>query len=137
MYDYNQIKKNIINSNKLVYWFNSNYDLLLVKNNKSQSNKLIKQIKYNGNLIRLSISFHTGTKKGQGGPIAVHITQYEKNNLNIIKILELPNGIIWFNKNFLERLGWNEKYLYVILKKLKNKNLNFDFKIITFESLIN
>lgn len=136
--NYDEIKNSIKKSGKLIYWFNSNNKLLVVDSSKSLSKKKITKIKYDGLLYRLSITFHTGTKIGQGGQLSIICRLFHLKNNKLIKIdndgeplsdnnLKNKNGVIWFEKRWLERRGkWNDKWLEMIIKKLCS---NFQFKI--------
>lgn len=127
--DYNTIRNNINHSEHLVYWYDKDGHLLLVDNDKKSSKIKIKKINYNGILYRLNISFHTGTRYGQGGPLAVNCRIFNKENKTITKIKGNKNGVIWFDKKWLENMNWKQKYLDIIIKKLKNK---LEFKIAVY-----
>ena len=124
--EYKDIKKSIKDSDRLVFWYDNNSNLLLVDKDKNISKNKIKKINYNGFLYRLNLSFHHGDKYGQGGPLAVHTMIFNKDNKELKKIASNKNGVIWFDKKWLEDMNWREKYLDIIIKKLKG---SFEFKI--------
>lgn len=142
MLDYDEIKNSIKESGKLIYWFDSNNKLLVTDSSKTSSKKKVSKIKYNGILYRLSITFHTGKKIGQGGQLSVTCRLFYLKDNKLIKInndsesvdlsanknnLKNKNGVIWFEKKWLERKGvWNDKWLEMIIKKLGS---GFEFKI--------
>lgn len=126
MFDYNNIKANIKNSNKLIYWYDKKGNLLLTDLKKKESKDKIKKINYDGLLYRLNITFHNESNYGQGGPLAVNCNVFSKKDQNISKIVNNKNGIIYFEKDWLERKNWNEKWLDIIAKKLAGK---FEFKL--------
>ena len=128
MSEYDEIKNLIKESGRLIYWFDSNNKLLVVDSSKTSSKHKIIKKKYEGLLYRLSITFHTGTKVGQGGPLSISCRVFYLKDNNITKSTEKnKEGTIWFEKKWLERKGeWNEKWLEMIVKKLRSK---FEFKI--------
>ena len=133
---YDKIRDTIKESGKLIYWYDSNGKLLVTDSSKSASRKKLLKTKYEGNLFRLSITFHTGKKVGQGGPIAVHCRTFnlEKNDSvkTIVKVPGYKNGIVWFDKKWLEvEREWDETWLKIIVKKLMG-NLKFGIAITTF-----
>jgi hypothetical protein len=116
---YDNIKNSIKESGKLIYWYDANGQLLVVDSSKSSSRKKLLKTKYKGNLFRLSITFHTGDHIGQGGPLAVHCRTFKIDDSKIIKISGNKNGIVWFNKEWLEtRRVWSDNWLKIIIKKL-------------------
>jgi len=125
-FDYNNIKNEIKNSGKLIYWYNEDGHLILNDSKKKESKNKIKKINYNGILYRLNITFHRGDKYGQGGPLAVKCKLFNKEHKTITKIDNNKNGIIYFEKDWLERKNWNKKWLDIIVKKLNGK---FEFKL--------
>jgi hypothetical protein len=136
MLDYQTQIKPEIKKNPAIYWYNNNGKLLLSGNSKSQTKEKIKKIKYEGLLYRLHITFHTGTKGGQGGPVAVRVAVFDKKNKQVKRTYEgdnyQKNGVVWFDKNMLEIRGWNNKYLDLIIYKLKNNKLKFKGGIVMF-----
>lgn len=129
---YDKIRDSIKESGKLIYWYDSNGKLLVTDSSKSSSRKKLLKTKYSGDLFRLSITFHTGKKIGQGGPIAVHCRTFKIEDSKIVKISGYKNGIVWFDKKWLEvEREWDESWLSIIVKKLKG-NLKFGIAITTF-----
>jgi hypothetical protein len=136
MYNYKDIKNNVKNSQKLVYWFNE-HDLLIVGQNKIQTKEYIKKLSYNGLLYRFNISFHTGNKIDQGGVIALNIQLYNKIGNTLEKITNnKKNGIIWFDKYTLEVSGWRENKIISIYNIIKQPSFKFSFGITTVKKLI-
>jgi hypothetical protein len=134
--DFNELKQEIKESGNIIYWYDKNGKILLVDTNKSSSKKKINKLDYNGMLYRLVITFHSGTKYGQGGVLAVNCRTFNKETSNkITKVKGYKNGIIWFTREWLERRGWNEKYLMIIVKKLIG-SLEFKISINLFQDLI-
>jgi hypothetical protein len=136
MLDYQTQIKPEIKKNPAIYWYNNNGKLLLSGNSKSQTKEKIKKIKYEGLLYRLHITFHTGTKGGQGGPVAVRVAVFDKKNKEVKRTYEgdyyQKNGVVWFPKNMLERRGWNDKYLNLIINNLKDNELKFKGGLVMF-----
>jgi hypothetical protein len=130
---YEEIRDSIRNSGKLIYWYDSNGNLLIVDSSKKSSRNKLLKTKYDGDLFRLSITFHTGTKFGQGGPLAVNCKTFKIENGKIIKVKNPDkNGIVWFRKSWLESQGkWKENWLNMIILKLRRK-YNFKFGISTY-----
>jgi hypothetical protein len=133
-YNYSDVRAKIIET-ATVYWYDSKGNLLLTGFSKSKTKKLIKKDTYEGNLYRLSLSFHTGEKKFQGGPLAVNCVSYEKKDTNVSKLTGKKNGIIWIEREYLESSGFNKKMLDIIIHRLKGK-LEFSFGIYRFGSIL-
>ncbi len=125
MKEISDIKNEIKKSKKTVFWYNENSKEIIVGDSKSKTKNKIKSIKYTGKLFRLSISFHKGTGLTQGGPIAVKVNEYYKENDKIKKIPGWKNGYIWFNREWLEINGWKQRYLDIIIEKMLKK---FEFR---------
>jgi hypothetical protein len=126
---YEQIRDSIKQSGRTIFWYDSNGKLLVVDSSKNKSRKKLLQTKYKGLVYRLSITFHTGNKLGQGGPLAVRCVKFNIDNSIINKIKDEQNGIFWFDKKWLEiQRKWNEKWLNLIILKLI-KGLKFGFGI--------
>ncbi len=53
----------------------------------------------------------------QGGPLSITISTLEIIN-NTVKPKKLINGKIWFQKKYIEKYGWNDKYYNMMLTKL-------------------
>jgi hypothetical protein len=118
-----------------VYWYDANGNLLITGLSKRDTKKMIKKRKYEGNLYRLSLSFHSGEKKFQGGPLAVKCVLYDKKENKVSKVTSKKNGIVWIEKEYLESSGFSKKMLDIIIKKLKGK-LEFSFGIYRFGSIL-
>jgi hypothetical protein len=131
--DYNEIKKNLKESGKLVYWFDDNGKILLITDTKNKEN--IKKNKYNGLMFRFNITFHSGKKPGQGGPIAVNVRMFNKENNIISSISGYKNGVIWFPLDYLESRGWNKKYMKIIHSIVTRKKFEFKIGIYNYDEL--
>ena len=132
-----QIKSNPIS---WVYKITSanDYKLVFKTNGKNEAKQKIKEIYGDKKLddstyfIICKITFHSGTKFAQGGPIATNFDAYvfdDNKLINVMKIesnaytkLENIKGIVWFDKLFLEKKGWDYKYIDNIIKKLIKGN---------------
>ena len=138
-YNYEDIKNKLKESKKLVYWLDEKGNILLVDSSKTKSKEKIKKVKYNGILFRFNISFHTGSKAWQGGPIAMHTTVFNKElkELSNVKNTQFDhkNGIIWFDKDYLEMKGWKENYINIAHKILTKKSFKFNIGIYIFSQL--
>lgn len=133
MKEFGQIKKTIKENNKIVYWFDEKGNILEVSHTKNKSK--IKKTKYEGILYRFNITFHSGKKPGQGGPIAVNIRTFTKEKQNISPLSGYKNGVIWFPKEFIEDKGWNEKYMRVIHSIVSRKKFEFKIGIYNYDEL--
>ena len=133
-YNYSDVRAKI-KETATIYWFNKDGNLLLTGLSKSKTKKLIKKEKYEGNLYRLSLSFHSGEKKFQGGPLAVKCVLFEKKENKVSKVTSKKNGTIWIEKKYLESSGFSKKMLDIIIDRLKGK-LEFSFGIYTFRSIL-
>ena len=138
MLDYQTIKEEL-KKKDIIYWYDKNGKLLLSGNSKSKTKEKIKKLKIEGIIYRLHITFHTGSKGWQGGPIAVNVALFEKDINNVKKNLEkenfYKNGSVWFSKKMLESRGWNNKYLDLIIYKLKNNSLIFKGGLVLFNNI--
>jgi hypothetical protein len=138
MIDYQTIKEEL-KKKDIIYWYDKNGKLLLTGNSKSKTKEKIKKLKIEGLLYRLHITFHTGSKGWQGGPIAVNVALFEKYINNVKKKLEkenfYKNGSVWFPKKFLETNRWDDEYLDLIIYKLKNNSLKFKGGLVLFTKL--
>ena len=69
-------------------------------------------------LTRIEISYHSGKKFYQGGPIQLNFKQYiyQNNKLRLIKSYG-NTGSIWINKKFLQRNYFKskKKFLNILL----------------------
>lgn len=135
--------KNQIQSNPLswVYKITSpnDYKLVFKTNGKNESKNKIKEKYGNKKLenttyfIVCKLTFHSGTKFAQGGPIAANFDVYAfvdnklENIMNVssnkFKQMENIKGIVWFDKLYLEKKGWDYKYVDNIIKKLIKGNI--------------
>jgi len=114
------------------------YIIYIIKNNKYElvlkfvgtKNELVKKIgkKYknigDSYFICFKFGFHTGTKPLQGGPLSVTISTFIfvndelKNGFTYDKKFKQASGKVWFQRKFLERNGWSDKYLETMITKL-------------------
>lgn len=117
---YERIKNSIKESGKLIYWYSDKGKLLVTDSSKSASRKKLLKTKYEGYLYRFSITFHTGKKYMQGGPLAVNVRYFNVEDGKIKKITgEGKNGTIWFKKEWLEaKRKWQDKWLDMIILSL-------------------
>ena len=135
--DYNIIKNDIIESGKTIYWLNLNGSIILVSNNKNESKKKLKKMNnISGIIYRFNLSFHSGKKPGQGGPLALTITTYNKEENNISKVQGKKNGIIWFDKEYLELRGWLEKFINMTFIIINKKTFEFKIGMYNFSNLL-
>lgn len=138
-HDIQDIKKELKNGD-LVYWYDTESKLILSGGSKIDTLKEInkKKLKNGTKLIRLAVSFHSGEKIGQGGPIAVNSKLFEvidgkvKKNKWADKLI----GYIWFGQNYLERSGWKKYYIPDIIEKLNSGNFKFVFGVTKYEKNI-
>lgn len=83
-------------------------------------------------LTRIEISYHSGKKFYQGGPIQLNFKQYiyQNNKLRLIKSYG-NTGSIWINKKFLQRNYFKskKKFLNILLILSKKVNLHKNIKI--------
>ena len=136
-YNYNDIKNNIKDSGNLIYWLNEKGDIILVDKSKNTSkNKINKMKKLTGLLYRFTLTFHTGDKPGQGGPLAINIMLFNKDGDNLSKVFENKNGIIWFTKDYLERRGWKDNFINLTHSIVSRKNFEFKIRIYIFDELL-
>lgn len=134
--DFNEIKKSIKESGKLIYWFDNNGNIILIDSDKNGSKKKVTKMKnIEGALFRLNITFHSGDKPGQGGPLAVNVRTFEKENNTIIAKAGYKNGTIWFDRTYIERNGWNEKYMKMTYMIVTRKTFEFKIGIYNFSNL--
>jgi hypothetical protein len=147
-YNYIDIKNNIKGSGKLIYWLNEKGEIILIDKSKNISKNKIKKMKnITGLLYRLTITFHTGNKPGQGGPLAINIMLFNslkkaytpqrgyKDNNDLLKISGNKNGVIWFSLDYLERRGWKDNFINLIYDIVSRKNFEFKIKIYIFDEL--
>lgn len=139
MYDISEIKKEIKESKKLVYWYQESSPkpkLILTGDSKKKTKSKIERanIKDGQKFIRLSISFHTGQKIGQGGKIAIKTNTYivENKSLKRKNWDENINGEVWFPDEFLDRSGWKEYFFDNIAFKVNNGSIKFGFSIVKY-----
>lgn len=138
-YDIRDIKKELKNGD-LVYWYNTDSKLVLSGDTKISTLKELnkKNLKNGTKLIRLVISFHSGEKIGQGGPIAVNSKLFEvmDNKVKKNKWGDKLIGYVWFGLNFLERTGWKKYFMTDIINKLNSGNFGFVFGVTKYEKNI-
>lgn len=130
---YNELKKYLKDSGKFIYWYSADGKLLVVDSSKKSSRKKLLKTKYQGDLFRLSMTFHTGKKFGQGGPIAINCRTFRLEDGKIIKVPGDKNGVIWFDNDFLQsRRQWKNLWLDIIIKRLKSTNFKFGIGVNLF-----
>lgn len=136
-YIYNDIKNNIKESGKLIYWLNEQGDIILVDHSKNTSKNKIKKIKkLRGLLYRFTLTFHTGKKIGQGGPLAINIMLFNKDENQLLKVSGNKNGVIWFSQDYLERRGWKDEFINLTYTIVSRKNFEFKIRIYIFHQLL-
>ena len=79
------------------------------------------------------ITFHSGKKLGQAGPIALNLNVVAFIDGKLTNVVKTSNpkydhlknlkGVIWFDKTYLEKNGWSNGYLDNIIKKLIKGNI--------------
>jgi len=85
------------------------------------------------------ITFHTGKKFYQGGPIAlnlnvvafinnklVNLKKTKEDKFNLIRKNQI--GIVWFDKQFIEKNGWKNKYIDNVIEKLITNKVKLDIR---------
>jgi hypothetical protein len=116
----------------------NDYKLVFKTNGKNESKNKIKEKYGNKKLdhsiyfIVCKITFHSGTKFAQGGPVAANFDVYAfidgkltnilNDSSNKYKHVENIKGVVWFDKLFLEKRGWDYKYVDNIIEKLIKGN---------------
>jgi len=135
---WDKIKQSIIDSGRLIFYFSDdkdNIEPLVVGKSKTETRKEMSKLPYEGKLYRLSITFHTGEKMAQGGPMAVHVREFIKKGSKITVSKSNKNGIIWFDKTYLETSRkWDEAKLKIIMKRILG-NFTFGYAIYHFNSM--
>jgi len=135
---YLKIKKSI-KEGPLVYWYDDKGELLLKGKSKNETKKQVKKLSYEGILFRLNITFHTGKKGFQGGPIAVRVKVFEKKGNKLTHKIKgdfyQMNGKVWFLLNFILTSKWRERYLDIIILKLLEGKLKFKGGIVHYTKL--
>lgn len=112
-----------------IYWIDKDKNKIIIKDNsKSQSKiKLLKILNKNLNLVRVIITFHSGTQKFQGGKVKINIKQFIYQDKKLAKSNIIgENGNLWLSNNFftIHKLNQKqfEKFLLNKIKELpKNK----------------
>jgi hypothetical protein len=132
---YNKVKNQMRDSGRLIFWYDKDGKLLIVGDTKTKTRDKILKIKYNGLIYRLSITFHKGMTIGQGGHVAVHCRHFSLANGRLRKIEGNKNGVIWFEKLYLSRMGWKEHYLDTIVKKIIG-GFQFSIGIYEFKNIL-
>jgi hypothetical protein len=131
--------KNSIKEGPLVYWYDDKGELLLKGKSKNETKKQIKKLNYDGFLFRLNITFHTGKKGGQGGPIAVRVKLFEKKGNKLTHKYKgdytYMNGRVWFLLKFILTSKWRERYIDIIILKLLEGKLKFKGGIVHYTKL--
>lgn len=122
MYIYEEIRDELKKYKYVIYNIkNNNYDIgLKFKGTKNELfEKIEKKYKntYNDYYVCFKFGFHTGIKPLQGGPISITISSLEIKN-NKAKPSKQINGKVWFQKKYIEKFGWNDKYFSMMLNKL-------------------
>lgn len=144
MFELAEIKEQIKAKNICWTWKISSptdWKLILKTNGKNEAYKQIKAKykepeKLDSNVYFLigKITFHSGKKFAQAGPIAFNLNVVTFSNgklLNVINSAETKyshlkklKGVIWFDKTYLEKNGWSNNYLTNIIKKLIKGDIN-------------
>ena len=136
-YNYNDIKNEIKESDKLIYWLNEKGEIILTDKSKNNSKyKILKMKKINGLLYRFTLTFHTGKKPGQGGPLAINIMLFNKEGNELLKVFNNKHGIIWFSQDYLERRGWRESFINLTYNIVSRKNFEFKIRIYIFDEIL-
>lgn len=136
MYNYEDIRDELKKHKYIIYLIdNNNYKLILKHSGpkKELINILKKELinilekKYKNNnyyFICYKLSFHTGTKPLQGGPLSITISSLIfidnqlKSGYTYDKKYKKFNGKVWFQRKYLEKNGWKSSYLDNMTKKL-------------------
>jgi hypothetical protein len=145
MFDFEDVKQDI-KSKPFCFVYQvkdiNNFKLIAETTGKNESREIIKNANnHNGFFIVAKITFHTGKRFGQAGPIAVNLDVYKfvDNKLMNIGRDDIDNnypeinrikGIVWFDKYFIEKKGWSRKYIDNIIKKLLNSNIKLMQKML-------
>lgn len=136
MYNLSDVKKNIKSKPRcFVYKVskNNNFKLVSETDGKNNATNFIKA-NYNDDkyfFIVAKIVFHTASKIGQAGPIAIHFDLYKFINNKLVNLkyedkdydLHRMKGAVWFSLKFIEKKGWSNKYIEKIISKLLNSNM--------------
>ncbi len=151
MFELAEIKEQIKAKNICWTWkvsSRTDYKLILKTDGKNEAYKQIKAKytepeKLDPDVYFLigKITFHSGKKINQGGPVALNlnVVAFSDGKLsNIIKLTDLKFdsikktqiGIVWFDKIHLEKKGWSNKYLDNIVKKLIKRKTNIKPRMI-------
>lgn len=107
---------------------NKEFKLIAQGDSKTEVKNELKKMKINEDdfFMLLSMSFHSGSKSDQGGPLLIMIKVYRSIDGKIKNIIremkkypesEMTGGI-WFGKKFLEKKGWKNNYIENIIEKL-------------------
>ncbi len=144
MFELAEIKEQIKKKNVCWVWKVSgptDYKLILKTNGKNEAYKQIKtkyteleKLDPNVYFIIGKITFHSGEKFGQAGPIAFNLNVVAFSDGKLFNVIKSSNqkythlkklkGVIWFDKTYLEKNGWSNNYLDNIIKKLIKGNIN-------------
>lgn len=134
-YNYIDIKKDIKKSGKLCYWFDNFGNNILTGNSKNKTTNQMKKLdKKEGIYYRFIITFHSGKKPLQGGPIGVNVQEWKQDD-TFHKVSGNKNGVIWFDEGYLERMGWKDSYMNIIYEIISRKNFEFKTRIYVFHQL--
>ena len=60
----------------------------------------------------------------------------ESELLELSKVSENKNGIIWFTKDYLERRGWKDNFINLTHNIVSRKNFEFKIRIYIFDELL-
>ena len=132
-FDYSEVRSKI-KETATVFWYDQDGKLLITGLSKNKTKKQMRKKNYDGKLYRLSISFHTGKKKFQGGTMAIRCNLFEKEGKELNKLKNSKkNGILWVDKDWIESVGWDKDDMDTIIKKLKGR-LEISFGIYNYES---
>ena len=79
--------------------------------------------------ILAKLTFHTGQKLAQGGPLSVIFHHYAVDNNTLKNTMYIKNykykklhsvigGTVWFSKKWLEEFGWSYEYIDNLINRL-------------------
>lgn len=129
MYVYEEIRDELKKYKYVIYKIkNNNFEFgIKFKGTKKELYQKLEQ-KYkkskNDFYVCFKYGFHTGTKLLQGGPLSVTISTFViidgevKNAFTTGPKFKYINGKVWFQRKFLEKNGWSDKYFEIMTSKL-------------------
>jgi hypothetical protein len=128
MYNYEDIRDELKKYKYVIYNIKNNKFEQGIKF-KGKKSELIEKLEKKKNVdfyVCFKFGFHTGTKPLQGGPLSITISTFLfinnelKNGFTHDNKCKQFNGKVWFQKKYLEKFGWSDKYLETIITKLIN-----------------